>query len=117
MPKRFGIRKAYSMRRTATVESAIRAELLRQNPCPLETLIERLSQFSWSEVFTVVDQLSRQGQLVLRHPSRFDYEVSIGPSQPTPEQFEERSDTEGNRPAGRGNPNQYPQVYEELTVA
>ncbi len=83
MPKQSGIRKDCPMRRTATVESAIRSELLRKTPCSLETLLERLPQNAWSEVFAVIDQLSRQGQLVLRHPARFDYEVSLGLAQPT----------------------------------
>jgi hypothetical protein len=105
------------MMRAATIQSAIRSELMQQGPCTLDTLLDRLPQFSWCEIFTVVDQLSREGRLVLRHPSRFDYEVSIGPAQPAPEQFDEGSDAEGNRLAGQVNPNCRPQVYEEPTLA
>ena len=61
-----------------TVQSAIRMQLMREGPCTLESLLTRLSQFSWSEIFSVVDQLSREGTLVLRRPARFGYEVSIG---------------------------------------
>jgi hypothetical protein len=61
-----------------TVQSAIRLHLLQEGPCTLESLLTRLSQFSWSEIFSVVDQLSREGSLVLRRPARFGYEVSIG---------------------------------------
>jgi hypothetical protein len=61
-----------------TVQSAIRTQLMREGPCTLESLLTRLSQFSWSEIFSVVDQLSREGTLVLRRPARFGYEVSIG---------------------------------------
>lgn len=68
-----------------TIQSAIRFQLMQQGPCTLETLLARLSQFSWSEIFTVVDQLSREGLLVLRHPARFDYEVSIGSARPMAE--------------------------------
>jgi hypothetical protein len=82
------------MIRTATVESAIRYELMQQNPCTLEALLNRLPQFSWSEIFTVVDQLSREGHLVLRHPSRFDYEVSIGPTHWGAKQVHAESDPE-----------------------
>jgi hypothetical protein len=60
-----------------TVESAIRLHLIQEGPCTLESLLTRLSQFSWSEIFSVVDQLSREGNLVLRRPNRFGYEVSI----------------------------------------
>ena len=59
-----------------TVESAIRLYLSQEGPCTLESLLEQLSQFSWSEIFSVVDQLSREGSLVLRRPARFGYEVS-----------------------------------------
>jgi hypothetical protein len=68
-----------------TVQSAIRLHLIREGPCTLETLLTRLSQFSWSEIFSVVDQLSREGSLVLRRPARFGYEVSIRSSSSIPE--------------------------------
>ena len=64
-----------------TVQSAIQVHLSREGPCTLESLLTRLSQFSWSEIFSVVDQLSREGSLVLRRPARFGYEVSINPPQ------------------------------------
>ncbi len=67
------------MNRAANVRSAIRSELAQQNPCNLDTLVDRLSQYSWSQIFTAIDQLSRNGDLVLRHPTRFGYEVSLGP--------------------------------------
>jgi hypothetical protein len=73
------------MASTVTVESAIRTELIGRGPCTLDVLLHRLPQFSWSEVFSTIDQLSRDGGLVLRHPTRFDYEVSIGPAQPASE--------------------------------
>lgn len=60
-----------------TVQSAIRLHLSREGPCTLESLLARFSQFSWSEIFSVVDQLSREGSLVLRRPTRFGYEVSL----------------------------------------
>lgn len=68
--------------RAATIQSAIRSVLMEQGPCMLDTLLDRLPQFSWCEIFTVVDQLSREGRLALRHPSRFGYEVSIGQTRP-----------------------------------
>ena len=64
-----------------TVQSAIQLHLRREGPCTLESLLTRLSQFSWSEIFSVVDQLSREGSLVLRRPTRFGYEVSINSPQ------------------------------------
>ncbi len=105
------------MMRAATIQSAIRSELMQQGPCMLNTLLDRLPQFSWNEIFTVIDQLSREGRLLLRHPSRFDYEVSIGPIQSACEQSDEVCEAEGIRLFGRGNSNRRPQVYEEPTLA
>lgn len=62
---------------SVTVQSAIEMHLSREGPCTLESLLTRLSEFSWSEIFTVVDQLSREGILVLRRPDRFGDDVSI----------------------------------------
>ena len=64
-----------------TVESAIRLHLSQQGPCTLESLLDGLSDFSWSEIFSAVDQLSREGSLVLRRPARFGYEVSGRPNE------------------------------------
>jgi hypothetical protein len=63
---------------TIGIESAIRSVLGQEGPCTLESLLTKLSQFSWSEIFSAVDQLSREGSLVLRRPDRFGYEVSVG---------------------------------------
>jgi len=68
-----------SVMRTAMIETAIRMELYRNGPCALRALIERLPQFSWNEVFAVVDRISREGTLVLRRRAQFDYEVSDRP--------------------------------------
>jgi hypothetical protein len=69
--------KGTSRMNPMNVQSAIRLHLTREGPCTLESLLTRLSQFSWSEIFTVVEQLSREGSLVLRRPANFGYEVSI----------------------------------------
>lgn len=63
--------------RTDMIESAIRMELGRNKACALRTLMERLPQFSWNEVFAVVDRASRDGTLVLHRTAEFDYEVSV----------------------------------------
>lgn len=73
------------MASTVNVESAIRIELTSRGPCTLDALLHRLHQFSWSEVFAAIDRLSREGRLVLRHPTRFGYEVSMGQTQPMSE--------------------------------
>jgi hypothetical protein len=84
-----------------TVQSAIRTQLMQEGPCTLENLLTRLSQFSWSEIFSVVDQLSREGTLVLRRPARFGYEVSIGAGRLLPEEAQPSAVSER---ASRTNP-------------
>jgi hypothetical protein len=85
---------------TETIQSAIRLQLTQQGSCTLEALLQRLSDFSWSEIFTVVDQLSREGQLVLRHPARCNYEISIGTAGTIPEP----AHTGGAGPASQEDP-------------
>lgn len=103
------------MKRAATIQSAIRTELIRQGPCTLQALLDRLPQFSWSEVFAVIDRLSRDGHLVLRHPARFDYEVSAAPTWPAPEQPAERADAADDAVLGRADLGS--QAYEEVISA
>lgn len=68
------------MNKPVNVKSVIQAELLRCRSCTLEALLGGLPQYSWNQIFIAVDQMSRNGDLVLRHPTRFDYEVSLGPA-------------------------------------
>lgn len=84
------------MTSTSSIQSAIRTDLILKGPCTLQALLNRLPQYSWSEVFAAIDQLSREGSLVLRHPTRFDYEVSIAPVQPTFRPSARRSDAGGD---------------------
>lgn len=59
------------------IESAIYQELKRHGPCAPEELIDRLPDYSWSQVFAAIDRLTRGGRLTIRHPSRFRCLVSI----------------------------------------
>ena len=83
------------MRYPATVETAVRSQLRQHNPCSLDVLLARLPQFSWSEIFAVIDELTRTGELVLRHPERFGYEVSLGPIQSAATQADRVGAVEG----------------------
>ena len=76
------------MERAATIQSTIRTELLQHGPCAPQAL------------------------LVLRHPSRFDYEVSMAQSWAMPELPAEGSDAQGD--AGRGRADVGSQVMEDL---
>ncbi len=84
------------MTSTSAIQSAIRTDLIEKGPCTLEVLLNRLPQYSWSEMFAAIDQLSREGGLVLRHPTQFDYQVSATPVQPTFQPSANRSDAEGD---------------------
>lgn len=92
------------MNRIVNVKSVIQAELLRCRSCMLEMLLDRLPQYSWNQIFIAVDQMSRNGDLVLSHPTRFDYEVSLGPVASATEQVHLGRDADGvTYPhAGRG---------------
>ena len=45
--------------------------------CTLDELAQRVSAYSWAQVFASVDRLSRQGTLTLRRTSRFGFVLSI----------------------------------------
>jgi hypothetical protein len=60
-----------------SVESAIRLELAEAGTCTLDDLTERLPYYSWNQVFTVVDQLSRQGTVTLQRSKGSGYILSL----------------------------------------
>ncbi|MBS0169804.1 MAG: hypothetical protein JSR62_05575 [Nitrospira sp.] len=65
------------MRQFNQIESAILQGLARRGPCTIDELIQRLPDYSWNQVFTTVDRLSRRSFLTLRHPTTFQYVVSL----------------------------------------
>ncbi len=103
------------MAEKVTVESAIRAELMRRGSCTLEALLDGLAQYSWSQVFAAIDQLSREGELTLRHPSRFGYEVSIGRTRSASADVDAGHEAEGAAVLGRAEIGS--RGYEERTTA
>jgi len=60
-----------------SVESAIRLELTQVDSCTFDELTERLRYYSWNQVFTVVDQLSRQGIVTLQRSQGSVYTLSL----------------------------------------
>lgn len=70
------------MAHLSTVEQAILDDLERRGPCTIDELLQRFPDFSWNQVFTSVDQLSRNGRLTLRHPTTFQYLVSLNSQRP-----------------------------------
>ena len=61
------------MLRTDALESAIRQELAQVSTCTLEELNERLPYYSWNQVFSAVDRLSRAGTVTLQRQDSSDY--------------------------------------------
>lgn len=59
-----------------TVEDAIIEVLQRAGPCCLDDLVGQRPNQEWSEMFAAVDQISRDGRLVLRRISGIGYQVS-----------------------------------------
>ncbi len=58
------------------VASAILHILNERGCATLEALVQALPRFTWNKVFLTVDQLSREGKVILRHPTPFEYVVS-----------------------------------------
>lgn len=59
------------------IESAILQRLARRGPCTIDELTQRLPDYSWNQVFTSLDRLSRGSFLTLRRPSTFQYVVAL----------------------------------------
>ena len=65
------------MMRTQDVDQAILLDLMAHGICQVEDMVDRLAGFTWNQVFSAIDRLSRDGTLALQRPARFGYEVSI----------------------------------------
>jgi hypothetical protein len=69
-----------------SAEEAVIEMLQRTGPCCLDNLAIQLPNFSWGEVFAAVDQMSRDGRLVIRrqwsirHFDNSAYQITL-PSQ------------------------------------
>jgi len=59
-------------------ESRVLQEMEQLGSCTLDDLVQALHDYTWVQVFIVVDRLSRNGALILRHPTPFEYVVEIG---------------------------------------
>jgi hypothetical protein len=70
------------MLRSDSLESVICQELARIGACTLQELNERLPYFSWSQVFSAVNRLNREGTVILQRPTSLEYILSLAPAQP-----------------------------------
>jgi hypothetical protein len=64
------------MAQTQDIESDLLQNLEQTGPCTLDELCRRLSGYTWSQVISAVDRLSREERLTLQRVSRFDYLIS-----------------------------------------
>ena len=65
------------MMRAQDIDQAIVHDLTAHGTCQVDDMVERLAGFTWNQVFSAIDRLSRDGTLVLQRPARFGYEISI----------------------------------------
>jgi hypothetical protein len=70
------------MLRSDSLESVICQELARVGTCTLQELNERLPYFSWSQVFSAVNRLNREGTVTLQRRTSLEYILSLTPVQP-----------------------------------
>ena len=61
------------------LELAIIEELAEVGTCTFDELSERLLSFSWTEVFSAVDGLMRDGTVVLQRSLSLNYGISLAP--------------------------------------
>jgi hypothetical protein len=59
-------------------EARVLQEMDQLGSCTLDELVQALHDYTWVQVFIVVDRLSRNGALALRHPTPFEYVVEVG---------------------------------------
>lgn len=65
------------MMRAQDIDQAIVHDLTAHGTCQVDDMVERLAGFTWNQVFSAIDRLSRDGTLALQRPARFGYEISI----------------------------------------
>ncbi len=61
--------------RARDVESAI-LQKIEGGSCTLNELVQALPEYTWNQIFTAVDRLSRDGTLLLQRPTRFEYVIA-----------------------------------------
>lgn len=61
---------------TSAVDLAIYRNLDGNGPCTFDELVSRLSTYSWAQVFSAVDRLSREGTILVSRTRGVDYVIS-----------------------------------------
>jgi hypothetical protein len=73
-----------------SLDSVICHEVTSLASCTFDELVQRLPAYSWAQVFSAVDRLSRQGTVTVTRTRCFGYVVSIGPAPPTSQFSQDR---------------------------
>ena len=60
------------------IKEAIVGKLRESGPCCQDDVVTSLANFSWGEVFSAVDRMSRDGWMLLRQSSDSAYQLSVG---------------------------------------
>jgi hypothetical protein len=60
-----------------SLESAIPHQLARVGSCSLDELVALLPEYSWAQVFSAADRLTRDGTVTLMHQAPFRYLLSL----------------------------------------
>jgi len=69
------------------IEEAIIDKLRSSGPCGLDDIFTHLSPlYSWSEVFIAVDQMSRNGGVLIRQLGYSTYQIALRPEMVSPVQ-------------------------------
>lgn len=63
-----------------TIEDAVIDILAHTGPCTMDEVVKSLPAYDWSEVFSAVDEMSRDGRLVIRRLSSSIYQLSLSGS-------------------------------------
>lgn len=59
------------------IEYAIVQAMWYRGACTLDDLVASLPDYSWNQVFSRIDAMSRDGRLQLEHPERFGVRISL----------------------------------------
>jgi len=70
------------MAQAYSIELAIHQQLARVGACSLDELAAQLPGYSWAQIFSAVDRMTREGSVVLKHPGPFRYLLSLAPYEP-----------------------------------
>ncbi len=74
-----------------SVDAVMCREITGVGSCTFDQLVHRLPTYSWAQVFSAVDRLSREGTLTVSRTRRFGYVVSMGLAPPLiPESSQDR---------------------------